>query len=214
MICTLTIVRYPRWLGWAGLLSMALFRLPLLSGKDKGFFKLMGCGKNGTFSKMPDWRQWAVLHTRTSTPSFITAWWRFFRCKVWQLELEPIEGHGSWNGKTVFGALQRETGYEGPVAVLTRATIRLSALKRFWQHVQGVSDVMQQAEGFVTSVGIGEVPWIRQATFSIWESKAAMKAFAYRMREHAAVVTATRKEKWYSEDLFVRFRIHSSTGGL
>ncbi len=65
---------------------------------------------------------------------------------------------------------------------------------------------MASAPGFQTSFGIGEVPWIKQATFSIWSSKADMKAFAYQMHEHATVIAKTRKEKWYSEDLFMRFK--------
>ena len=59
--CILTIVRYPKYSGFAGLLSMALFRLPLLFNKDITFWKLLGCGKNGTFDIHPDWRQYAVL---------------------------------------------------------------------------------------------------------------------------------------------------------
>jgi hypothetical protein len=61
LICTLTIARYPKWLGWAGFLSMAIFRLPLALHKEISFRKLMGSGKNGTFDIVPDWRQWAVL---------------------------------------------------------------------------------------------------------------------------------------------------------
>jgi hypothetical protein len=56
MITTLTIVRYPRYIGWAGFLSMAIFRLPLWFNNQIVFWKLMGCGKNGTFDKSPDWR--------------------------------------------------------------------------------------------------------------------------------------------------------------
>jgi heme-degrading monooxygenase HmoA len=51
------------------------------------------------------------------------------------------------------------------------------------------------------------MPYFKQATFSIWESKAAMKAFAYGSQHHKDVVAKTRKEDWYSEDMFVRFKI-------
>ena len=102
----------------------------------------------------------------------------------------------------------------GRIAVMTRATIRISQLSRFWQHVDAIAQRMSTAPGFITSVGIGEVPWIKQATFSIWESKEDMKAFAYRLQEHAEVVRKTRQEKWYSEELFVRFQIIDSKGSL
>jgi hypothetical protein len=219
MIATLCIVRYPRFFGWAGFLSMALFRLPLwISGKIK-FYKLMGCGRNGTFDKTPDWRQWALLTIGSSDdagyqPAFILFWWKIFGVEKWELQLAPIEGHGTWDGKAVFGNLPKQTDYEGPIGILTRATIRPSKLGQFWSHVDAIAQQMANAEGFVTSVGIGEVPWIKQATFSIWESKDNMRQFAYKMKEHAEVVKKTHQEKWYSEDLFVRFKPLKSTGSL
>lgn len=219
MIATLSIVRYPVFLGWAGFLSMALFRLPLWLSRNIQFYKLMGCGRNGTFDKTPDWRQWALLTISNTAdagdrPSFIKYWWKFFRVEIWELQLEPIEGHGTWDGKAVFGTLPKQSSYEGPIGILTRATIRPSQLGRFWSHVDAIAQQMANADGFVTSVGIGEVPWIKQATFSIWESKENMRQFAYKMKEHAEVVKKTHQEKWYSEDMFVRFKPLKSTGTL
>ncbi len=229
MFCTLTIARYPKWLGWAGFLSMAIFRLPLAWNKGISFWKLMGTGKNGTFDIVPDWRQWAVLIVKSEelivksdptinssllTINFLTSWFRFFRCETWTLELEPIEGHGTWDGKKCFGELPRQTDHEGMIAVLTRATIRISKLRSFWKNVDGVAGQMEKADGFITSLGIGEVPFIKQATFSTWESKEHMKQFAYNMREHAEVIRKTRQENWYSEDMFVRFKILGSYGSL
>ena len=100
------------------------------------------------------------------------------------------------------------------IGILTRATIRINKLNSFWKNVGGVASQMAGAEGLITSLGIGEIPWIKQATFSIWESKAHMKQFAYQMKEHAEVVRKTRKEDWYSEDMFVRFKITGSKGSL
>ena len=233
MICTLTTVRYPKWMGWAGFISMAIFRFPLWLNRDIRFWKLMGCGKNGTFDKTPDWRQWSVLtvwglelgvwssnnnkttpNPKLQTPNFLLSWWKFFGCEIWTLVLEPIEGHGTWDGKACFGPLPKQSDYEGMIGILTRATIRFGKLSSFWKQVDSVANQMAGAEGFITSLGIGEVPLIKQATFSIWESKAHMKQFAYQMQEHAAVIRQTRKENWYSEDMFVRFRIISSNGTI
>lgn len=188
----------------------------------------MGCGKNGTFDIRPDLRQWAILVNVSKeqvnmedrvTPvadvaQFIGRWLYFFRCKIWTLVLEPIEGHGLWDGKSVFGVLPKQSSYEGMIAVLTRATIRLSGQKNFWKNVKPVVERMAVTPGFITSVGIGEVPWIKQATFSIWESKQLMKEFAYTMQEHKDVVRKTREEKWYSEDMFIRFKVIASYGSL
>lgn len=229
MYAFLTVVRYPKRLAWAGFLSMAYFRIPLFLNKKISFYKLLGCGKNGTFDKVPDLQQWAVLivadksnfdqnptyfNYRKQYGKFISNWWKFFRCTVWTLVLEPIEGHGTWDGKEAFGTLPRTSDYDGLIGTLTRATIRLSRLQHFWQHVEGVARHMSSSAGFITSLGIGEIPWIKQATFSIWQNKESLKTFAYKMHEHTEVIRKTRQEKWYSEDMFVRFKIIASYGSV
>ena len=98
--------------------------------------------------------------------------------------------------------------------MLTRATIRLNKLKGFWGNVDGVAALMTSARGYINSYGIGEAPFYRQATFSIWESVDDVKAFAYRSREHADVIKKTREENWYSEELFARFKPIGSFGTL
>lgn len=229
MYAFLTIVRYPKWAAWAGFLSMAYFRLPLFFNKKATFYKLMGCGKNGTFDKVPDLQQWAILMITDKNKKndfqshfnykklygrFITNWWKYFGCSKWTIILEPIEGHGTWDGKEVFGSLPRTSGYDGLIAVLTRATIRLNRLQHFWKHVSAVARIMSSSDGFITSFGIGEVPWIKQATFSIWKNKESLKTFAYKMPVHTEVIKKTRQEKWYSEDMFVRFKIIASLGSI
>ncbi len=229
MNCIITIVRYPGYSGFGGFLSMALFRLPLVFNKRISFWKLLGCGKNGTFDIHPDWRQWGILTVTAEQSigydnqsisyqllygSFISWWWKFCRCETYTIILKPIEGYGTWDHKAIFGTLPRQTDYEGVIAVLTRATIRLKRLKNFWQNVGQVSSRMKAAPGLITSVGIGEVPWIKQATFSVWQSKELMKQFAYKMQEHQKVIYKTRKENWYKEEMFVRFKIVTSFGTL
>ncbi len=230
MLVTLTIIRYPKKCIGFALLAMAMHRLPLWLNKNVSFFKLLGCGKNGTFDKHPDWQQWGILSVHADKGHaavfeshtiiqnlygvFIGKWLRFFNCETWTVLLEPIEGHGKWDGKAPFGNLTRQTPYNGTIATLTRATIRISKLKAFWQNVAAAANEMAGAKGFVMSVGIGEMPYIKQATFSIWQSKEDMKAFAYQMHQHTAIIQKTRKENWYSEDMFVRFKPLQTFGTL
>lgn len=236
MQVSLTITRYKKIFIPFALMAMAIHRLPLWMHAKISFYKLMGSGKNGTFDKTPDWQQWAVLTVQDLNPliqnannhsatnqlamntkvlgSFIAHWFSFFKCETYTILLEPIEGHGLWDGKKVFGDLPPKTNFEGPVAVLTRATIRLNKLKYFWQNVAPVAVRMNNAKGLLFSAGVGEIPWIKQATFSVWQSKEDMKAFAYGMKEHAAVIQKTRKQNWYSEDMFTRFSIIKTFGTI
>ncbi len=229
MQVTLTIVRYRRRYIYFALLAMALHRVPLWLNRNISFYKLMGSGKNGTFDKNPDWQQWAILTVNKETGavnssaeelmevlygSFISKWFRFFNCETCTFFLEPIEGHGKWDGREPFGELAKQTAYEGPIAILTRATIRLSQLRSFWANVGGVASQMNGAKGLLTSIGIGEMPFIKQATFSVWQSRESMKIFAYQMTAHKEVIVKTRKEQWYSEDMFVRFKPLKITGTI
>ncbi|EAQ41564.3 spheroidene monooxygenase [Polaribacter sp. MED152] len=214
MRTSLIIVKYYPIFAIFGFLSMAIFRIPLFFNKNIQFYKLMGTGKNGTFDKIPDLSQWAILVTfegdlnlKSQFGSFILKWFDLFCKRQTIYFLKPIEGHGLWDKKKVFGNLPATTDYEGVIAVLTRATIRLNKLRYFWKNVAPIASQMATAEGFVNSYGVGEIPWIKQATFSVWESKAMMKNFAYKMPQHKAVIKKTRKQKWYSEDMFTRFTI-------
>jgi hypothetical protein len=214
MTASLTVVRYPKYFVPFAVLSMAIFHLPLLFNKHIHFYKLMGCGKNGSFDKHPDWQQWAILlvYKRTMPAAnplvnmgrWINGWLQIFSIENWSIGLQPLEGHGQWDGGNPFTMLP-QPNYNGPIAVLTRASIRWSKLGAFWRNVGGVARQMAGAEGFVTSIGIGEVPYIKQATFSVWQSANHMKNFAYRLKEHQQVIKKTRAENWYSEDLFMRF---------
>lgn len=213
MLVTLTIIKYSKKRFFWGFLSMAIFRLPLLLNKEISFWKLMGCGKNGTFDIHPDWQQWALLavweneqaYQNFISNSFISKWWQRFANSNTTYVCIPYEAHGTWDGKEPFGKPVPNKSYTGPIAALTRATIRLTKAQDFWRNVPKVADSMTNAEGFLTSVGIGEVPFLKQATFSVWNNLTDVKKFAYRQREHAEVIKKTRERNWYSEELFARF---------
>ena len=182
----------------------------------------MGTGKNGSFDIWPDFRQWSVILfynkdnfpellgksiAKTLLGNFIILWLKLSQAKVRYIHLEPYAGHGSWDKNTFIN--QRKSGEVpvGRIAVLTRATIRLSRLIAFWKAVPSASFQLDLHPGFIYSIGIGEIPLIKQATFSIWESESNMKEYAYKMRAHQEVIKRTRDENWYSEEMFLRFRV-------
>jgi hypothetical protein len=219
MIC---VTQYKKWAVPFAFFSMALFHLPLRLHKQISFYRLMGTGRSGTFDIYPDLNKWCILSviekdefeklkddvSITFFGLFIQKWLQLFCTKVYFIALSPFAGHGTWDGEMPFGAY-KEKNYEPtlPIAVLTRATIRLRKMKRFWMHVDGVAKDLLRQPGFMFSLGVGEVPWKKQATLSIWKDVDSVKNFAYKQRAHADVVKKTRAEEWYSEDMFTRFEV-------
>ena len=225
----LTLSRYPARHIVTAFHSMALFRPSLALNKAISFHKLVGTGRNGTFDKNPDWRQYGIFSVSEQLPdsppaayeawrkayygSFIHRYWNWAGAETGSFILEPILSHGQWDGQTLFPDVKGKED-EGPVAVLTRATIRLSRAREFWSSVPAIRQQMDLAPGLLFSVGIGEMPYLRQATFSVWKNGDAIRSFAYRMQEHRDVIQRTRARNWYSEEMFTRFRVLHAAGPL
>ena len=71
---------------------------------------------------------------------------------------------------------------------------------------------LRDQPGLRLAVGIGEAPVGLQGTFSLWDSAAALRRFAYAGAAHSAVIARTAPERWYAEELFARFRPFGSSG--
>jgi len=127
--------------------------------------------------------------------------------------LRPLSSRGRWDGRDPF-VVQPSDDWSGPVVVLTRSTLRLRAAHRFYRAVPPVAAELRRVSGCRLALGIGEAPIVRQGTLSIWESAEAVKAFAYRSPEHAAVIAATPEQRWYAEELFTRFALLEATGTI
>jgi len=221
MIVGLTVAKYKGYFLPFGILSMAIFRIYSWIKRDKPeLFKLMGTGQNGTFDIHPDWSQWVVLSSfktqndfeSYNSNSFISKYIKKFSFESYSILLNPIKSHGEWDGKKPFENQAIKNPDSKLIGVLTRATIRLSKLQQFWKNVPDVAKDLNQAEGFLYSIGIGEIPFIKQATFSIWESEEKMINYAYKRTDHKNVIQKTKKNDWYSEELFARFEIISLIG--
>lgn len=134
------------------------------------------------------------------------------------LLLRPTRWHGRWGGMEPFGPAQPQaassqvTGAPGPLAVLTRAAIRPGQLAAFWRAVPASQEGLRDQPGLLASVGLGEVPLLYQATFSVWQDAASLRAFAYQGAGHRAAIARTRRDDWYAEELFARFAVLDTQG--
>ena len=53
-------------------------------------------------------------------------------------------------------------------------------------------------------MGLGEAPFVRQATFTIWDSVADMNAYA-RSGAHLEAIQDAAQNDYFSESMFARF---------
>jgi hypothetical protein len=183
------------------------------------FGRLLGTGRGQTMTASADLHRWAafavwdraddVARFRAAHP-VSRRWDR--AAERFDVVLEPLASRGSWDGVDPFAGTPERAAPDGPIAVLTRATVRWRRLPAFLRAVPPVDAHLGSVDGVLEAVGIGEVPIGRQATFSIWRDAPAMQRFSYRSAEHLEVVRRTRDEGWYGEELFARFAPLSWSG--
>ncbi|WP_329082573.1 MULTISPECIES: spheroidene monooxygenase [unclassified Streptosporangium] len=202
---------------------MAFDRPVLGSTPGLVFWRLLGSGRGASTSMGADLHRWALLAVwrderaldRFLGDSPVAERWRSEARESWQVRLAPVASRGRWDGVDPFGPLPSGApGIDpgGPVAVLTRASIRPSRLVAFYRSVPGVDRLLAEQDGCLASVGVGEWPLARQGTFSLWRDAAAMRTFAHQGLAHRRVIGRTRAENWYSEELFARFSPYASEG--
>ena len=202
---------------WA-LGQMGAARLSFMRMRDVGFWKLCGSGTGEGFTPRPNTAVWAILATwpdeatarRNCREAPVYRRWRARASEDWTVFLSPISARGAWSGVAPFEAQPDST--PGPIAALTRATVKPGVLAKFWGRVPDIQDVIGDDPNVVFKIGIGEVPWLHQVTFSIWPDQASMNAFARESGPHARAIRAVREEGWFKEELYARFRVLGDAG--
>lgn len=215
---TLTLYRFgsTRARLWA-FAQMGFARLAMPNVKGIGTWKLCGSGTGEGFTPLPNTSVYAVLAT---WPDHDTARRALFGAGVFRrysamaseemtLFLTPTSAKGTWAGEQPFEVSAESTG---PIAALTRATVKPKIAAKFWGRVPGISSVIGKDPNVMFKIGIGEAPMLHQVTFSIWPDAASMAQFARKDGPHAEAIRAVRTEGWFKEELYARFRVDAVEG--
>lgn len=183
---------------------------------DIGFWKRCGSGTGEGLTPLPNAADYAILatwpdHATARDRVADAAVYRRYRARsveCWTVFLTPATTCGHWSGVAPFTV---SAAASGPLAALSRATIRPRLALRFWGRVPDISAMIGSVPNVAFKIGIGEVPLLHQVTFSIWPDAAAMAGFT-RTGPHAEAIRTARAGIWFSEELFARFNLVLDSG--
>ncbi|WP_050929664.1 spheroidene monooxygenase [Aestuariivita boseongensis] len=203
---------------WAlGMMGAARIALPRIDGLE--FWKLCGSGTGEGFTPVPNTAVYAILATwrdedtarRQVAQSKLWNRYRNRASEDWTVFLSPSSVRGQWSGVTPFTAQGKAP--TGPLAALTRATVKPRVAAKFWGQVPDISDVIGADPNVIFKIGIGEVPLLHQVTFSIWPDAETMADFARKPDgPHQRAIDAVRSGEWFREELYARFSVTGDMG--
>ena len=132
----------------------------------------------------------------------------------WRARLRPLRRFGSWPGIPDDVPTKRTTAYTGPSVVLTLGRVRLRRVRQFIKTSHVAEAAVVGAPGVVWATGCAKPPFV--ATCSLWESTAALSAYAYGEQGggHPQAIAADRADPFHKRSAFVRFEPLSITGHL
>ncbi len=220
-ITTITFFRYTTFQTKAWAFQMMQFAHgPLSKIQGLTFYKLMGSGKNEGFNPFPDWGVYSLLQvweSEAEADSFfaeakLMSRYRKNATEVWTIYMKNIVAKGEWSQQQPFQTSSDIDQKNEYLAIITRASIKPSKLLPFWKYVPTSHLSLKENKGLIYTKGIGEVPVLQMATFSLWKDWASVKQFAYESKEHQVAIQKTRELDWYSEELFSRFQPYQSIG--
>jgi hypothetical protein len=183
---------------------------PWLAIDGVRFAKVLGSGYDGGFGLKPSSSRqglFLVFHTALAAQDFLACSealqaYRERTRELCIIQLRTFSCRGSWDGTAL--DVTRSAPTQGPIAALTRASIHVRKAAAFWQHAPPSQSAVEGVQGVQLAVGLGEAPFLRQATFTVWDSVAAMDAYA-RSGPHLEAIKAAAQHQYFSESMFARF---------
>jgi spheroidene monooxygenase len=193
--------------GWS---RLVLGSQPLRQVLGLGFSKVLGSGAGGGFGLAPSGTHqglFLAFDEEAQASQFITQSpvLEAYRSRSRELcvaLLRASSSKGSWDGAAM--SVSAPAPVDGPIAALTRASIRPKHALSFWRLSPPAEVDLQAAQGCELAAGLGEAPLLRQATFSLWTDTAAMTAYA-RSGAHQQAIHRAYSGGYFSETMFVRF---------
>jgi hypothetical protein len=133
----------------------------------------------------------------------------------WYVRLRPTRIFGAW--PPLEGLLANEEPMDDaePTAVLTLGRLRLSQTPRFLRASARAEGLAIRDPALLASTGLARPPGL-VATFSLWRSVAAMRAYARGDADpgHLEAIQKHAARPFHHESAFVRFRPYGATGQL
>jgi hypothetical protein len=181
------------------------------------FFKPLGTGSGAGYSIIPDFSVYGMLavwnsheFAQTYVDSNLYKAYCEHAVEHYTIFMTPLSSKGSWSGFSDWKPVA-DANRTGLISAITRATLKKRFVYRFWSMVPQVSREHTNAEGLLFSKGIGEIPLMEQATFTVWKDVKYMEKFAYETY-HGDAISLTRLKKGFSEEMFTRLKPYFAVG--
>ena len=201
--------------------QMGFARKKLKKIKQISFFKLFGSGIGEGFTPYPNTSVYAILSVWNNLGEAennieereIYENYRTHSIENCTVFLSPISSKGYWDKTNPFKPNKNEfKKKDHMLAALTRATIKPKIMLKFWSKVPAISKVIGNDKNVLFKMGLGEIPWFHQVTFSIWPNAKTMADFARKDGPHAKAIKSVREGNWFSEELYARFEVKKAIG--
>jgi hypothetical protein len=130
----------------------------------------------------------------------------------WHVRMRPLRVFGAWPAMPGLPEKPIPVEDEEPVVVLTLGRPRITRLHTFLPTSARAEAALEGTAGLLASTGLAHPPRL-VSTFSLWESAAAMRAYAHDAAgAHMAAVRGDRAVRFHHESAFVRFRPYFAAG--